>query len=107
MRIDMASFVRDARKITAEDLPGMVKTLRHAVTDDLYEEEVRLTPVRTGRLKKGWKKKKAPGPWAVDRTGNEEFYSRFVNDGTTKTRPVRMRERGVAKVLAKYGGDSE
>lgn len=107
MRINLTDFVKDARKITQEDLPEEVKKLRHAVTDDLYEEQVSLSPVLTGRLKKGWEKRKASGPWAVDRTGNKEFYSRFVNDGTSKRRPVRMRERAVAKVLTKYGGTSE
>lgn len=107
MRINLTDFVKDARKVTQEDLPGMVKTLRHAVTDDIKEEEERLSPVQTGRLKKGWEARKASGPWAVDRVGNNEFYSRFVNDGTSKRRPVRMRERAVEKVLAKYGGTSE
>jgi hypothetical protein len=56
------------------------------------------TPVRTGRLRRGWRvARDRDGVWVV---GNDVEYARFVEYGTRRNRPAAMMGQALARARA-------
>lgn len=76
------------------DLKTKLRRFKQEFASEFIQRVERRTPVRTGAMKGGWgQTQKAEGfeVW------NTQDYARYVNDGTPRTRPVRMLEVAAAE----------
>lgn len=104
--IDMSQFNRGAHAFV-EDVESEILELRHSIADDVKDEAERISPRRSGKFAGAWEKNKSRKPYGVDIVGNDTFYGHFLDSGTVKQRPLRIRERAAAKAVAKHGGGIE
>ena len=127
MSSNVREFTVGLRKFAEKDVPGAVKELRDAVSLEAHRGVVLMSPVDTSRLRSNWSVgtpspgdgyddgkrdpsgmqtlaegatvvEGATNPFAPIHLWNAVPYAVHVNDGTARTRAVRMVEATVARI---------
>ena len=81
------------------------------LTNDLaqtfYDTVIPLTPVKTGRLRAGWKLEKSSDPEnPYTQVSNDVPYLSYVNNGTRTIKPRRFIEIAFQRALDEFGRKS-
>ena len=82
-----------------EALNEFIVDYANEVTDDIYDGVKKLTPVRSGRARRGWEKEHIERTGQTAQVGNDVPYVKYLEDGTSRMAPVHM----VAATLTKVG----
>lgn len=95
--------------MSIQGLDAAIETVGFDTVEAANEAGLRLmhliqdaTPVKTGKLKAGWKMKPITEVGDMVEVTNNVEYAIYVNDGTHKMAPRLMVEKGIAKFNSEF-----